>query len=247
MFARAGAVIPMAEPNLRVGEVEGPLVVTLFPGTSGQARLYEDAGDDTGYLRGASATTSLMAKWSEGGRRVSVVVGAASGSYPGQPVARGLTVRVPGALPPTSVMADVDSVPYRADGAAPGWRYDGARLEVVVRLPDASVNAGRTVDITFADGDAALVDGSAGRLRRIRAAVDVLEGLWPTEWAPESLVALGQAGWRVQLNPATAVEELDGVQSALPAEIAKVRGLAGEPSLVARALALLGAGAAPER
>ncbi|MDP2956433.1 MAG: glycoside hydrolase family 31 protein, partial [Longimicrobiales bacterium] len=182
LFARAGAVIPMAEPALRVGAADrGPLVLTVFPGTAGQAGLYEDAGNDTGYLRGESARTVLLAKWSEGGRRVSVAVGAAQGSYPGQPAERSLTVRVPGVLPPTAVTADGAPVPYRADGTASGWRYDGTGLAVEVRLPAAPVGAGRSVELTFPAADPALVDGAPGRLTRVRAAVDVLEGLWPVE------------------------------------------------------------------
>ncbi|HSG48861.1 MAG TPA: TIM-barrel domain-containing protein, partial [Longimicrobiales bacterium] len=209
VFARAGAVIPMAEASPRVGAAgPGPLVATLVPGTAGQTRLYEDAGDDTGYLRGASATTPLLAKWSGGGRRVSLVVGPASGSYPGQPTERGLTVRVPGMLPPTAVSADGAQVPYSADGGVPGWSYDGATLTVEVRVEAAPLTSGRRVEIDFPAADPALVDGTAGRLKRIRAAVDVLEGLWPTEWAPESLITLGQAGWRSQLDPNTAAAEL---------------------------------------
>jgi hypothetical protein len=123
---------------------------------------------------------------------------------------------------------------------------------VEVRLQAAPVASDRQVEITFPSADSsadssadpaadtALVDGAAGTLKRIRAAVDVLEGLWPTEWAPESLVALGQAGWRIQLDPTSAVRELTALRYALPAEIDKVRGLSGDPALVARALALLG-------
>jgi alpha-glucosidase len=246
LFARAGAVIPMSEPTLRVGSADrDPLVVTVFAPPAGQAaagqtRLYEDAGNDNGYLRGESARTPLMAKWADGGRTLGVVVGAADGSYPEQPAARGLTVRVPGAFPPISVTADGADVPYRADGSAPGWRYDGTALAVEVRLPSASVAQGRNIQFEFPPADAALLDGAAGRLARIRAAVPVLNGLWPTEWAPESLIALGQAGWRAELDPSRAVEELTRLQGTLAQEVEKVRTLRGGPALVARALAILG-------
>jgi len=246
LFARAGAVIPMMEPALRVGAATGdPLVVTVFPGASGEARVYEDAGDDTGYLRGAFARTPMRAEWGDRLQSLEVTVAAPDGTYPGQSTSRALTVRIPGVLPPVSVTADGGDVPYRADGSAPGWRWDGTALAVEVRLPSAPVASGREVRVTFpeASADAALLDGTAGTLKRVRAAVDVLEGLWPADWAPESLIGLGQAGWRAELDPSTAVAELRAVRERLPAEVAKVRALEPRgPGLVARALALLGGG-----
>jgi alpha-glucosidase len=246
LFARAGTPIPMSEPTLRAGQAtQGPLVVTVFPGTSGKTRLYEDAGDDTGYQRGQWAWTPLWAEFSQAGRRLSVAVEATQGTYPGQPESRALTVRVPGTLPPDSVWVGSTIVPHRAEGSAPGWRYDGETLTVEVRLPPRPVRLALQVELAFPEIDPALVDGAAGTLGRIRAAVDVLEGLWPVEWAPESLIDLGQAGWRAELDPTTAVWELTRLRTELAREIEKVRGLAGGPAEVARALALLGA-RAPE-
>ena len=99
--------------------------------------------------------------------------------------------------------------------------------------------AGRGVQLTFPEADPALLDGAAGALARIRAAVDVLEGLWPAEWAPESLVALGQVGWRVEVDPFAAARELEGLRATLVQEVEKMRTLKGAPALVARALAIL--------
>ncbi len=245
LFARAGAVIPMAEAGLRVGAADhDPLVVTVLPpatggATAGQARLYEDAGNDTGYLRGESSRTALMAKWGDGGRSLGVAVGAVDGTYPGQRPERALTVRIPGVLPPISVTAGGADVPYRADGATPGWRYDGNALAVEVRLPPAPVAEGRDVHLTFPVTDPVLLDGAAGKLARVRAAVDVLEGLWPTDWAPESLIALGQAGWRSEMEPTATAEELQRLRATLSQEVEKVRRLKGEPALAVRALAIL--------
>jgi alpha-glucosidase len=216
-------------------------VVTVVPGAYGDARLYEDAGDDTGYLRGEAAWTGMRSLWGGEGWGMAVNVFPTEGSYPGQARERAVTIRIPGVLPPAAVTSEGDSIPYRADGSTPGWRYDGTALAVEVRLPPAPVSSGRDVRVTFRERGSQmdLLDGMAGRLTRIRAAADVLEGLWPTEWAPESLIALGQAGWRAELNPDSAVAELTRVPRDLPAEIEKVRTLEGDPATVARAGALL--------
>ena len=242
LFARAGAVVPMQEPTTRVGDRrEGPLVVKVFGGGDGSARLYEDAGNDLGYQQGAAAWTALASSWSDAGRTLRVRVGAAEGSWPGMARERALTVRVPDALPPTSVEADGVAVPQRSDGSTPGWTYDGERLEVVVRLEAASVEAERTVGMSFPEADPGLMDGLAGTLARVRVAVDELERLWPTEWPPESLIDVGQAGHRAALAPDPAARILASAKAALPAEIERVRGLEGAEEVVARALAVLGA------
>jgi hypothetical protein len=110
-----------------------------------------------------------------------------------------------------------------------------------VRLPAAPVGQERSVTVTFPEADPTLVDGLAGTLARVRAAVDVLEGLWPADWPPESLIDVGQAGHRAALDPSTAVETLTRARAALPAEIDKVRRLQGDDAVVDRALAILGA------
>jgi alpha-glucosidase len=243
LFARAGAVVPMQEPTTRVGDRrEGPLVVRVFRGGDGASRLYEDAGNDLGYQEGEAAWTALSSTWTDDARRLSVAVGAAEGTWPGMAPERALTVRVPDVLPPAAVEADGMVVPHRADGSAPGWSYDGERLEVVVRLGDAPVQAERRVSFRFPEADGAPMDGLAGTLARVRAAVDVLERLWPTDWPPESLIEVGQAGYRAELDPGSAVARLTSVRAALPAEVERIRALQGAEEVVTRALAILGAG-----
>jgi alpha-glucosidase len=242
LFARAGAILPMQEPTARVGDVrDGPIVVKVFAGRDGTARLYEDAGNDLGYRDGASVWTELSSTWSDGARGLVVRVGGVEGGWPGMARERALTLCVPDALPPTAVESDGAPVPYRPDGSAPGWSYDGARLEVVVRLDAASARAERTVSLTFPEASPELMDGLAGTLAHVRAAVDDLERLWPTEWPPETLIDVGQVGHWVALNPDAAVEALTRAKAALPGEIEKVRGLEGAEEVVERALAVLGA------
>jgi Glycosyl hydrolases family 31 TIM-barrel domain/Glycosyl hydrolase family 31 C-terminal domain/Domain of unknown function (DUF5110) len=241
LFARAGAVLPMGEATTRVEDrARGPLVVTVFPGADGHARLYQDAGNDEGYLRGQDAWTEISSAWADGGARVRVDVGAADGMFPGMTTRRGLVVRVPGVLPPDTVRAGGEGVPHRTDGEAPGWSFDGERMEVVVRLPEAGVATARSVEMTFTGADPGLTDGVRGTLARLRAARDVLESLWPDDWPADSLVALSQTGRRIELRPETAREELDALRRALPVEIARVRTLAGDESIKRRALAILG-------
>jgi alpha-glucosidase (family GH31 glycosyl hydrolase) len=244
LFVKAGAVIAMGEPTTRVGDrTRGPLVVTVFPGGDGSARLYQDAGDDEGYLRGQDAWTRLWSAWSDGGRRLRVDVGATEGSFPGMVASRGLVVRIPDVLPPDSVRAGGGvNIPHRADGITPGWSYDGRTMEVVVRLREARVTVPRSVELTFPAADPALVDGVQGTLARLQAARDELEGLWPDDWPSDAFVALSQTGQRIHVRPATAVKELEALKRALPGAVASVKTLKGDETRKQKALAILGGG-----
>ncbi|MCG6955889.1 MAG: glycoside hydrolase family 31 protein [Gemmatimonadetes bacterium] len=241
LFLKAGSVIPMQEATTRVGDAaKGPLVVTVFPGADGTARLYQDAGNDEGYLQGQNAWTRLASAWTDGGRHLRVDVSAADGTYPGMPQRRGLVLRMPGSFPPERVQVGGVDVPHVTDGSAPGWSYDGEAMAVVVRLPEAAVSTPRSMDLDFPDVDPSLVEGVAGTLARIQAARDVLEGLWPDDWPSDAFVSLTQTGRRIELRPETAASELRTLRDDLPGAIAKIHDLKGNEAIKAKALAILG-------
>lgn len=81
VFVRAGGVIPTKQG------------VSVFAGVDGEAELYEDAGDGTGYRRGEFARTSLRYTESGAGDPV-LTIGPRRGSYPGMPGERSWTIRL---------------------------------------------------------------------------------------------------------------------------------------------------------
>ena len=83
---------------------------------------------------------------------------------------RGYEVRLRGTWPPARVTWQGADVPYRADGSAPGWRYDGDRLTTIVSLPRADVATRKELVVEQPAGaDDALLDGVPGRLLRLEA------------------------------------------------------------------------------
>jgi alpha-glucosidase (family GH31 glycosyl hydrolase) len=66
VFARAGAIIPLAEMPAWGGiENPGLLNIHIFPGASNRFELYEDDGESSTYLNGEYAITVLSQEWSE--------------------------------------------------------------------------------------------------------------------------------------------------------------------------------------
>ena len=84
------------------------------------------------------------------------------------------------------------------------------------------------------------VNGFAGKLTRVQAALHELEKSWPKGWAPDSLLDLSQTGNRMSIDPHTATEELKKFNEDLPKVIEEVRQLQDvDAKLVQAALAQL--------
>jgi hypothetical protein len=123
VFARAGAILPLAGYGDNVESQPDALTVKVFPHGSGKTSLYDDAGEGLGYRRGQSASTPI--RYSEH-RRAALRIGPARGRYPGQPATRDYT----------AVFVDV-SRPHSVtvNGARAAFTYDDATdtLSVPVR------------------------------------------------------------------------------------------------------------------
>jgi len=243
IYARAGAVIPMAPPRLRVGDLPSDtIVLTLIPGADGGTRLYEDAGNDEGYLRGEYAWTAIRQERTSS--RVIVAVEPTSGNWPGMPERRAYEVRLPGTWPPARVTANgvrVDRVDSGVGDAAVGsWRYDGEELGPVITLLSRSVTEGLEIVVELPDHDPSLLDGARGRLLRLARAADILENLWPADWPRDHHVLLAQTGRRIALEPGTADAELTRLRDEWNRVLADIRELEGDQAVVRQALEHLG-------
>ncbi len=194
VYVKAGAVIPM--------QGKKALVLTIFPGESGETRLYEDAENTLGYMSSEFAWTTVRhSRLPDGTRKIEIL--PVEGTYPGMPAARSYEIRLVSTLPPESVTAD--------------WRYDGATLTTIITVPPAPVNRRVEIVVKGAAAPAALVNGVRGQLARLRTAMDILNTSWPNGWSPDILIEAAQTGRRMTLQPSTARAELEKLQRDMPA------------------------------
>jgi alpha-glucosidase len=118
LFARAGALIP--ERDLSHPE---RLVVRAFPGgRTGETTLYEDDGWSVAYREGALRTTRISRR--QEGKKLTITVHPARGTYHDAPGVREVDFRVPG---------DVKQVKLNGDpvGVGPAGRYTSCRARGV--------------------------------------------------------------------------------------------------------------------
>jgi alpha-glucosidase len=245
VYVRAGAIVPM-QPEMRNTREKpvDPLILTVFPGRAGQARVYDDAGESLGYKKDEFAWTSVrQAVQPDGSRHIEVL--PEEGRYPGMPTERGYEIRLPGALPPASVTFLGRAVPFAREdtAAAPCWRYDGRTLTTTILLPRSPVGQGVSVVVVpemSAEDEAKLVDSYAGKLARLQGAKSALNDTWPKGWSPDSLVEAMQTASRIDADPKSAARELRKLDG-LMAQVAKdIRATDVDPAAVKKALARLG-------
>jgi alpha-glucosidase len=246
VYVRAGAIVPMQPRMRRMGEKPvDPLILTIFPGTSGSTRVYDDAGDTLAYTRGEFTWTTVRHELaSDGARKIEIL--PIEGRFPGMLPARAYEIRLFAALPPTSVRHNGRDVPFahRSDPANATWRYEGETLTTVISLPRTNVGDPVLLVVTGADavsGLQAFATGYTGTLRRLEGAMRELNNTWPKGWAPESLVEAIQTSSRIEIDPRSTAQELKRLAERLPALATDIRSMDVDPQAIARALAHLDA------
>jgi alpha-glucosidase len=116
VYVKAGAIIPMQPPMRYTGEKPvDPLIVTVFALEDGQTstyKMYEDAGNSTGYKRGEEAWTKIQATQDADSGSLRLTVAAVEGRYAGMHTARAYELRLPGTWPPERVTVNGEAVEF---------------------------------------------------------------------------------------------------------------------------------------
>lgn len=217
VYVKAGAIVPM-QPPMRFTDEKAvdPLILTIFPPGDGQTsssyKMYEDAGNSTGYKHGEEAWTKIQATVSSDGSVLRVTASPVEGHFAGMETARAYELRLPGTWPPERVTVNRQLVAYsRKEDAPAGWHYDGNTLAAVIRTPRLSLTTPVIIEVKYDSrlvGQGALLDGFAGKMTRLRETYDILNSMWPAGWAPDALIDAMQTGDRITYHPETAAMDL---------------------------------------
>ncbi len=231
IYVKAGSIIPM-EPQMHNSHEKplDPLILTIFPDKSGSTRIYEDQGNSLGYIHGQYAWTSVNYEAIDD-RTLKLKIAPVDGKFPGMLNERSYEIRFMNVLP-------VESVSIA--GAKANWKYDGDKLMAAVYLPETSVHTEVNVTIKFTApiNDEALY-GVAGKIKRLKEAMGILNHLWSEDWSPDSLIVAAQTGNRMTLFPTTAAQEIKRFDSILPLLRKEIDNLNGSRTIIDRALVRL--------
>ncbi len=210
LFVKAGGVIPMQPAMRHVGEKPvDPLILNIFPGESGSARIYEDEGNTNDYKEGSFSFTPVRFEREDSAMRV--VVGPVEGGFPGMLEERKCELRLVLTHPPESVSIGGEPAWYDADGRGPGsWDYDGEEMTTIIRTPKLDVHQETVIRISFRNTDTAVLSGKKGALRRVRTFMKFLATKsWDRSvYSNDTVVRAAQAGYRIGRDPGSAEREI---------------------------------------
>jgi hypothetical protein len=141
VFVRQGGVVPEQPSTGGVAQTKA-LTALVYPGAAGSFELYGDAGTGLGYTKGQRTETLITtsAGASRGGQSsVSVTIGAARGSYPGEPASEPTTIDMVDVTRPQQVTVNGRALSTRGDGSGPGWTFDASTATLIVHIGSRSV------------------------------------------------------------------------------------------------------------
>ncbi|MEO1129852.1 MAG: TIM-barrel domain-containing protein, partial [Planctomycetota bacterium] len=208
VFARAGAIIPMAPPMHRTAErAVDPLILRIFPGDEGDARVYEDDGLSLGYTREECAWTPVAHRIVDG-RRV-IEIGPVEGSFDGMAATRAYEVQLPDVWPAARVR--IDGRIFEPGDAERPYSYDAVTLTCVVRTGPVDVRSGVTIEIEpllDATHDHLLRAGLRGQLAVLEEIADALGDASPASLRDALAIRV-----LVASDPAAAVSRIEELQA----------------------------------
>lgn len=83
VFVKAGAIIPMTNPNNHIGEVDNALrMYELYPSGISRLEVYDDDGVSEAYLQGVAVSTPIESRLDERGK-LTVTISRTEGDYKG--------------------------------------------------------------------------------------------------------------------------------------------------------------------
>lgn len=147
VFVKSGGIVP-EQPGRANVDANGtqPLDLKVYAGGDGSFTAYDDAGDGLGYQHGQYAETPLHYRTPGNGATSTLTIGAAQGSYPGQPASRSYTVELADVSAPHVVRLDGRPLPTTSAAASdPGWWYDASTATLHVRTSALSTGRAHTV------------------------------------------------------------------------------------------------------
>ena len=243
VYVKAGAIIPM-QPKMRHtwAKPVDPLILTIFPCENGATQIYEDQGNSLGYKLGEYSWTPVRhTKFKNGIKKIEIF--PVEGGYPEMLKKRSYEIRLPLTFPPESVSCNEKMILYSREENVVGWKYDGDKLQTIIKLPKFKTSEKVEVVVKILDslqGKMQLLNGVVGKIARFKRVMPLLNSLWTKEWSPDILIEAAQTGNRIGLHPENALQELEKLERDLPEILRQVAGLKNvNRKIVNRALAHL--------
>ena len=169
VYLKAGSVIPMYPKRSNLQSAIDTLVLTVIPGTNGEAHLYEDDGTTSEYKNDQFAWTRITKK-TFNDASVGIVVYPREGRYHNMSRERAYEVRMPSTFPPSSVVVNGKTFSFAREGKPDSWMYDASKLTTSFLTSMLACDKKTEIIIRWeggAKGKENLLDGMPGLFGRL--------------------------------------------------------------------------------
>lgn len=142
MFVKSSSIIPRMPVMNHTGEKETyPVTFEIFPGMAGETAsfvLYEDDGEDLGYLRGEYLKTPVHFTASDEGYELTI--GEREGKGYRHSGSRDLIFKIYTESLPKAVLMDGSKIKKQSKSESPSWNVSKKTGECFLRIPDDGKN-----------------------------------------------------------------------------------------------------------
>jgi alpha-glucosidase len=235
IFVRSGSILPMQFSSASKDKVDAsPLILRIYPDSSGSNRFYQDEGNSDGYQNGQFAWTLISYKI-EKHNILKIAINPTEGQFPGMEQERSYEIQIVNTLPPARVFCAGTELHFAKKGL--GWSYDGDELSTIVRTAAYGVQKPIDVSIEFSKPiDSQQLEGIRGKIVRLREAMDLLNSAGHLGRCPELLVKAAQTGNRLSLFPETAENQVREFRMELPMLHDVIQNLPGNKEVIRNVL-----------
>lgn len=215
VMIKAGSIIPMYHEIKSLQQKVDQLVLSIIPGDSGNARMYEDDGSTDGYQSNRYAFTSIIKETDKNGT-VLLKVLPQKGAFNGMSGSRRYELRFLSTFPPEEISVNGRKYNYQAENVPGSWTYDGQTLSTVVNIPNMSCTEVLTIRFVPAKGAAGktqLLNGKVGLFASLQNATEQMKyESAKSDWvanAPEILLELANIPTQIHYHPEQATALLE--------------------------------------
>lgn len=178
VFVKAGSLLPMysEEVNNLQGVID-TLVLTVIPGTAGEALLYEDDGISPAYKQDGFARTKIQKSTSPQGL-VTLIVQPRKGAFRGMRPRRSYEVRFLSTFPPDAVTVNGEKYSFSENGGRGTWSYESDRLVTVVHISPRLCSAQLNIRLSPQKKDKVnweLLNEKAGLFQQLPHSVELMK------------------------------------------------------------------------
>jgi len=200
VYVKAGAIIPMQSNDKK----SKALVLNIFPGDFGETVVYDDEGNNQNFKDGDFTSTKINRNKNK------IVIYPVDGQFNKMPIKRSYELRFPLTLPPEKIVVNGNEIDT--------WSYDGYELTTSIFTAEFSVDEKVEVEIMFPVCDINLI---SGKKKQFSSLIKFMKFLARDNWycgkySNDIVVHLAQVGHRINLNPATALKEIQEFEKTLP-------------------------------